>query len=760
MLASAPLQTLSAAKEKAVALAAERNEDVTVKVLLGTYRLTETLTFTEEENLAKGDNTITFRGVGETAPIITGGIELKGWTRLSDGVYKTSVPETVTEVRQLYIDGEARQRAKSKYLYTAADYHYANEADRLSGKPDGIVIQDANFPAFSNPEEAELVYDILWTNQRVAVREVDYTDGACSVIMEQPYYGRALNKNYPGTAPVKGACFYIENALEFLDEAGEFYFDKTKKEIYYYPYENENPNTLSCQIPQTEFLLKNEGFDGLVLDRLDFRCGAWFAPNQTGVTGFQADALIGEALNDQGNNDASDMLPAQIQIKDAENVQIKNCSFSNMGSGAISLLGAARGSLIEGNSIRDVAGSGITVGDWRDEYAEAGVTAPCADNVIRNNLIKRTAQEYYGSVGIAVYYANGISIVNNDISDLPYTAISLGWGWGADKNPSGGHTVRYNRVTNACSVFSDGGLVYMLGSMPGTVVSDNYLTDCPGYGGIYFDQGSAGITVENNVLANCKNWLLGDTAELGAEGSEYVAPYYRVVRNNYADKADWAYRLSGAVTGNRDTTSTIQEAVLYDPAAPGGAVTSVIQNAGLGEGYKALADADGVVLGRENPLTALPKERFVPQDTKIINASAYSGFYLNNPNRTEPDVYHHGGTTVVGNIQWRDELEYTVHYDAPTEKKLLFRYASIGVADDVPDVEIFVNGVSIGSFCYETSASYQDFAVTNAGTVALEKENIIKFVFQSGVSFKELELTNHAHVKDTGFDDGSYSLPT
>ena len=144
-------------------------------------------------------------------------------------MYKTSVPETVTEVRQLYIDGEARQRAKSKYLYTAADYHYANEADRLSGKPDGIVIQDANFPAFSNPEEAELVYDILWTNQRVAVREVDYTDGACSVIMEQPYYGRALNKNYPGTAPVKGACFYIENAIEFLDEAGEFYFDKTKK---------------------------------------------------------------------------------------------------------------------------------------------------------------------------------------------------------------------------------------------------------------------------------------------------------------------------------------------------------------------------------------------------------------------------------------------------------------------------------------------------------------------------------------------------
>ena len=183
LLASKPLKTLECAKNKAIELAAATDEDVTVKVLSGTYNLTETLTFTEEDNLLKGDNKITFLGVGKAAPIVSGGAEIKEWTKMSDGVYKASVPEDITDIRQLYMDGEMRQRAKSKYVYTATDYHYKNEADKQEGKPDGIVINDANFPFFSNAEDAELVYDILWTNQRVAVSDISYADGAYTVTL-------------------------------------------------------------------------------------------------------------------------------------------------------------------------------------------------------------------------------------------------------------------------------------------------------------------------------------------------------------------------------------------------------------------------------------------------------------------------------------------------------------------------------------------------------------------------------------------------
>lgn len=757
--AGSPLKTLSAAKLKAIEIAEQTDSDVLVKLQSGTYYLTETLNFTEEENARKKDNIITFKGTGKTQPLISGGARIKGWVKMSDGVYKASLPESISDVRQLYIDGEIRNRAKSKYTYGALDYHYASEEDKTAEKPDGIIVSGINFPEFSNAEDVEFVYDILWANQRVAVKSITKEDEKIVVLMEQPYYSWALNKNYPGTAPAKGARFYIENAIEFLDEDGEFYFDKTKNEIYYRPYENENPNFKECYVPCTEFLIKNEGFDGLVLENLDFRHGAWTKPGKQGVTGFQADALIGETVNASGKNDAVDMLPAQLSFKNADNIQIKNCSFINLASGAIALLGETQNSLIEGNIIRDISGTGIIVGEWGKDYAEVGDEAPCRSNVIKNNVIKRTAQEYYGSVGVAVYYANDISILNNDISELPYTAISLGWGWGVDRYKSGGHVIKQNKLSDACNVFSDGGLVYMLGSMPGTEVSENYLTDCPGYGGIYFDQGSADITAKNNVLANCKNWLQGGTAEAGAEGSEYVVERRRIVQSNYADKEDWAYKLLGGVTGLADTTSVIEKAIIYDQAAPDEAVSAIINNAGISEEYAGLLEAEGIHLSRTSHLAHLPRERFVPQDTKIINASQYSDFHLNNPNRTEPDIFNHGGVTVVGNIQWRDELEYKVDFDTALEKELLFRYARTGIVDDTPDVEIFVNGTSVGSFVLPSVSSYQDFATINVGTISLGTENTIRFVFQGGVSFKEIELKNPNNVQDTSFDDGIYVLP-
>ena len=50
--------------------------------------------------------------------------------------------------------------------------------------------------------------------------------------------GLMTKRVIPATVPV-----YLENALELLDEPGEFYFDRAEKKLYYLPMEDEDMET-------------------------------------------------------------------------------------------------------------------------------------------------------------------------------------------------------------------------------------------------------------------------------------------------------------------------------------------------------------------------------------------------------------------------------------------------------------------------------------------------------------------------------------
>lgn len=759
-MASKPLKSIAAAKEKAIALAAELDKDVTVKVSSGSYFLPETLSFTAADKTAAGGKSILFEGVGETAPVLHGGVAVTGWTQQSDGVWQANLPSELTDTRQLYINGEIRRRAQSKYSYVAEDYHYASEEDKTANKPDGIVISDRNFPSFSNAENAELVYNLFWTNQRVAVASMSSaTDGNRVLIMDQPYYTQALEKNFSQTAPSKGASFYIENALEFLDEPGEFYVDKSSNKVYYYPYEGENPNTEACYIPKTETLLSVNGFDGLELNGLEFRYGAWNTPNEQGFTGFQADALIGAEKNTNGYYYATEMLPAQISLKDTENVTIENCRFQNMASGAIGIFGASKNNLLQGNVICDVSGSGITVGDWRESvYGAAGTTAACSDNTICNNVIRRAAQEYNGSVGICVFYANNITIKNNDISELPYSGISLGWGWGSNTYPSGGHTVQGNRISDVCNLFEDGGCIYMLGDMPNTVVSENYLSGCKGYGAIYYDTGTAHVTAEHNVITDSVSWVQGlDNADDSGVG---VKSLYRTIQNNWSDQAGLAN-----YDKNSDTTTTVEEPTVISEGNIPAEAQNIIDAAGVETEYRALLS--GLELQRTAPTAKVQKDRYQAKETTLIPAVGYNRFFINdsaNIGKTEPKQFSEGGMTVIGDTRMSDWLEYDFAISSARTQELLLRYA----ATDVRKVNLTVTKqgettpILSQEYTLEACPSYWSISTLKTEAMDLTEGNYtakVTFV-DGGVSFKELEFRNVNNAADTTFDDGKYQLPS
>ena len=74
--------------------------------------------------------------------------------------------------------------------------------------------------------------------------------------------------------------------------------------------------------------------------------------------------------------------------------------------------------------------------------------------------ISRVAQDYTGGVRIAVIYAQGIIIEQNQVSDLPYTGISVGWGWTDAPTALQDNLVRENAIYRVMQLHDDGAGIY------------------------------------------------------------------------------------------------------------------------------------------------------------------------------------------------------------------------------------------------------------------------------------------------------------
>ena len=139
------------------------------------------------------------------------------------------------------------------------------------------------------------------------------------------------------------------------------------------------------------------------------------------------------------------------------------------------------------------------------------------NNTICNCLIHDVCREYEGGVGVFAGYTEGTAIVHNEICRLPYSGVSVGWGWGEEDagggsphyvqpfkydtpTPAGKNRIQENHIHHVMLRLSDGGGIYTLGNQPGTVIRGNHIHDNPNApGGIYLDEGSGFIEVTGNV---------------------------------------------------------------------------------------------------------------------------------------------------------------------------------------------------------------------------------------------------------------------
>jgi len=596
----APFATIERALQEVAAFNDQMDGDIEICINPGTYYISDTIDITNEHSGKNGYRVIIRAADADSIPVVHGGVRVTGWTEGQNGIWSAPF-DAVDEVRNLYVDGYAAQRARSSYLYKAMEY-YSAEGSGYSD--DGVSVSLDGFPqSFEHPGDLEAIWDIEWTSSHIPVNSVIYDSDSAKVVFDQPYYSYIRKES--NTMVQTGRSFYLENDLSLLDERGEFYYDKHDNIIYYYPFEEEDLDRV--YVPSTEGLLKimgtaDEAAQNITLRNIEFRYGAWNDVSTYGIRDTQADGM---SINDVGA-----MMPAQLDVSFADGIHIEDLRISSMGSAALAMSNAVTDSSVTGCVITDCSATGIILGHWRHTSAMPEGYARCTDIKVTDNIIKRCGLEYKGSCGISAYYVQNTDICHNDLETLPYTGISLGWGWGTELVPEcRDNTIAFNRVADVMNALEDGGHIYTLGALRNTHIYENMCTVSGDYrGGIYTDNGTGYITVRDNVISgSVHNWLYSVADNLGDV----------LLLNNFTDTE----RL---VNDFPQRVNVVGTTLISDIASDVGAY-EILQNSGSRSANTALDDGIEYPLWRTQFIKNVPHSTYMVYPDGTIQAESYTG---------------------------------------------------------------------------------------------------------------------------------------
>lgn len=497
-----PFQTVDRARTAVRQINRSMAGDIIVYLRDGEYVLPSTLRFDEGDS-ASGGFQIIYEAYPGERPVLSGGERIRGWMDAGNGLFKA--PAEGPPFRQFYVNGNRGTRARTP---NSGSYFRLQSWDTERMR---IEIASGDLARWQDPGNVEMVIQKHWDENRLRVSSSVESDRSVYIVPAEPERSRSFLQKAPERAA--GQAFHFENALEFLDAPGEWFVDRNRQ-LWYRPSPGEDLSTAAAVAPRLETLLQIEGSPDAPVHDISFReitfaHTTWLAPDEEGYVGDQAGITFTEPHQpDQTLYYTGRRIPGGIQVAWATRISLVRNVIRNFGGSGVVLSQGTRSVAVRGNRLRDISGNGIAV-DVTLVGNPADIRSLSRDDVVENNHISGTGRDYYGTVGIFGGYVDGLRIEHNELSDMPYSGISVGWGWSLKPTALRANVIRYNRVFNVFTLLDDGGGIYTLSSQPGTLIAQNHIFDLTRaatagqfpIAGIYLDNASDLMVIRDNAVA-------------------------------------------------------------------------------------------------------------------------------------------------------------------------------------------------------------------------------------------------------------------
>lgn len=509
---------------------------ITIYMEGGTYAFYEPFFIRPEDSGTKESPTI-IRSVGDKKVILSGGISINGWKKQGK-VWVADVPVfngRPLDFRQLWVNGKKAVRARD-----VEDFEKMNRICSVDEKNEILYVPAVSIRRLIDnkgnlkAKYAEMVLHQMWCVANLRIRSVEVQGDSAAIRFHQPESRIQFEHPWPRpmvTTDGHNSAFYLTNARELQDVPGEWYHDIDARKVYYYPREGEKMQEAEVIVPAVETLVRVEGtLDRPVchirFEKITFSYTTWMRPSEKGHVPLQAGMYLTDGyridpkmqrdyLNHPLDNQGWLGRPAAaVRVVAARQIDFERCRFVHIGSTGLDYEEAVQGGVVRGCLFRDIAGNGLLVGSFSPAahethlpYDPADRREVCTQQQINNCYFTEIGNEDWGCLAIAAGYVGDINIEHNEISEVPYSGISLGWGWTQTVNCMRNNRVHANLIHHYAKHMYDVAGIYTLGSQPKSYVTENcvhsiykpgYVHDPNHWFYLYTDEGSSFITVRDN----------------------------------------------------------------------------------------------------------------------------------------------------------------------------------------------------------------------------------------------------------------------
>ncbi len=314
-------------------------------------------------------------------------------------------------------------------------------------------------------DNAEITVYHQWDETLAGIESVDFGNNILTTSIEVGHPMGAFGVH----------SYVVWNTRKGMTKPGQWYIDRSKNQLVYWPLPEENMENIEVIAPVLEHVIQIENTSDITLKNVSIHS----TTTPLIIGGFGAKMFDGAV----SLKESSDCVFDNLSISGAtgwgikafgDSITIKNCDISLLGAGGIRLIGSK--GLILNNQIHHV-----------------GLTYPSAIAIYVGATDPNDEDEWnYGKD------KNNVTISHNEVHDSPY--IGIGLGGGAD------HIVEYNKIYQVMKDLADGSGVYAT-FCQNLIVRNNLVKDITGgengqISSYYLDELCDNARIENNISLN------------------------------------------------------------------------------------------------------------------------------------------------------------------------------------------------------------------------------------------------------------------